>query len=193
MLLFDKWNSLKTSFGAAGFGMTVGGTATKEWHRDGKLHRDNGPAIEQADGSKEWYRNGRWDRDDGPAVEMADGTKVWMRDDKIHREGGPAVEHANGTKEWYSDGRLHRETGPAIERPNGTKVWYLAGQRVRAEGPNADQPNTMQELEFMGQIKFTPRSVGASSNVPMVEDLGTVIQAGLTHNVSGPPVARFKL
>ena len=31
----------------------------KEWWLNGKLHREDGPAIEWADGSKEWYLNGK--------------------------------------------------------------------------------------------------------------------------------------
>ena len=32
---------------------------TKEWYLNGKLHREDGPAIEYADGGKEWYLNGK--------------------------------------------------------------------------------------------------------------------------------------
>ena len=31
---------------------------TKIWHLDGKLNRDDGPAIEFADGNKHWYLDG---------------------------------------------------------------------------------------------------------------------------------------
>ena len=31
---------------------------TKEWYRDGKLHREDGPAVERSNGTKEWYRDG---------------------------------------------------------------------------------------------------------------------------------------
>jgi len=31
---------------------------TKTWYMNGKRHREDGPAIEEADGSKEWYING---------------------------------------------------------------------------------------------------------------------------------------
>jgi len=31
----------------------------KEWFRNGKLHREDGPAKEYADGYKFWYLNGR--------------------------------------------------------------------------------------------------------------------------------------
>ena len=40
-------------------------------------------------------------REDGPAVEYANGTKCWYRNDQLHREDGPAVEYAHGTKYWY--------------------------------------------------------------------------------------------
>ena len=46
---------------------------------------------------------GELHREDGPAVEYADGTKHWYVDGKRHREDGPAVEYANGDKYWYVD------------------------------------------------------------------------------------------
>jgi hypothetical protein len=41
------------------------------------LHREDGPAIEDADGHKEWWMDGNLHREDGPAVEYADGDKCW--------------------------------------------------------------------------------------------------------------------
>ncbi len=38
--------------------VTVHGNGTKYWHLNGKLHREDGPAIEWADGDKDWYLNG---------------------------------------------------------------------------------------------------------------------------------------
>jgi endo-1,4-beta-mannosidase len=98
-----------------------------------KLHREDGPAYEWADGTKQWYLNGQWHREDGPAYEDADGTKFWCLNDKLHREDGPAYEGADGTKEWYLNGKLHREDGPAIERARGTKYWYLNGKNLTEE------------------------------------------------------------
>ncbi len=31
----------------------------KRWYLDGKLHREDGPAVEYSDGSKYWYLNGK--------------------------------------------------------------------------------------------------------------------------------------
>lgn len=52
------------------------GTTKKWWLRD-QLHREDGPAIEHADGSKYWYQNGKCHRSDGPAVIEADGNMEW--------------------------------------------------------------------------------------------------------------------
>ena len=42
-----------------------------------RLHRENGPAMEYANGSKAWWINNNRHRLDGPAVECADGYKAW--------------------------------------------------------------------------------------------------------------------
>jgi hypothetical protein len=58
-----------------------------------------------SDGSKYWCLNGKVHREDGPAVERSDGLKYWYLNDKLHRENGPAVEWPDGTKEWYLNGK----------------------------------------------------------------------------------------
>ena len=77
-----------------------------EWYnQNGQRHREDGPAVEYANGTKEWYINGQCHREDGQALEWADGTKYWYINGQLHREDGPAIEWANGTKEWYINGR----------------------------------------------------------------------------------------
>ena len=51
-----------------------------------------------------WRLNGKVHREDGPASEYANGTRHWYRNGKRHREDGPAVEWANGEKHWYLKG-----------------------------------------------------------------------------------------
>jgi hypothetical protein len=51
-----------------------------------KLHREDGPAIEESNGYKAWYLNGQLHREDGPAAEDADGTKEWYLNDKEYTE-----------------------------------------------------------------------------------------------------------
>ena len=66
-------------------------------------------------GTKCWYLNGKFHREDGPAIEYADGDKRWYLKGNLHREDGPAVEDANGDKRWYLNGKClteqeHKET-----------------------------------------------------------------------------------
>jgi hypothetical protein len=72
-------------------------------------------------------------REDGPAIEGANGYKYWYLNGKRHREDGPAYEGASGTKEWYLNGKRHREDGPAIEWINGRNFWYLNGVEYTEE------------------------------------------------------------
>jgi hypothetical protein len=86
-----------------------------------------------ADGDKEWFLNGKYHREDGPAVEEASGYKEWRLNGKLHREDGPAIEHANGDKQWWLNGKLHREDGPACEYIDGDKHWYLNDEKADPE------------------------------------------------------------
>jgi len=79
-------------------------------YKSGLLHREDGPAIERADGHRYWCVNGELHREDGPAFEKADGTRAWWLNGKRHREDGPAVEWTNGRKEfWLDDQELTEE------------------------------------------------------------------------------------
>ena len=78
-------------------------------------------------GNKFWYLNDRLHREDGPAVEEVDGAKIWYLNGRLHRTDGPAIESTDGSKRWYLNGWLHREDGPAVEYADGTKLWYLNG------------------------------------------------------------------
>ena len=54
-----------------------------------------------SDRSKDWYKEGKPHRDDGPAREYANGNKFWFKEGKLHRDNGPAVEYVDGTKVYY--------------------------------------------------------------------------------------------
>ena len=66
--------------------VNVNDYGTKHWFLNGKLHREDGPAVEWADGSKSWWINGNLHRKDGPAVEWADGSKSWYLNDEYLTE-----------------------------------------------------------------------------------------------------------
>ena len=67
-------------------------------------------------------------RDDGPAIEWANGTRHWYQNGLLHRTNGPAVLCADGTELWYQNGLRHRTDGPAIVTPSGYKAWYINGE-----------------------------------------------------------------
>jgi len=60
-------------------------------------------------GRKEWYLNGNLHREDGPAIELANGVNLWYLNGKRHRVDGPAIECAWGDKEWYLNGKEYTE------------------------------------------------------------------------------------
>ena len=109
------------------------------------------PTMEvDSNGSKHWYLNGKLHREDGPAIESADSSKSWWLNGKLHREDGPAVEWASGSKTWYLNDKPHREDGPAVEWVDGSKFWYLNGKRVTEEEHKATmnfvEEMTMEEI-----------------------------------------------
>ena len=113
----------------------------------GKLHREDGPAVEYNGGTKKWYKNGKWHRENGPAVEYNNGTKFWYINGKQHREDGPAVEWNDGDKEWWLNGKQHRENGPAVEYNDGTKLWCLN-----------DYELNKKEIETFKYLQTVPKS-----------------------------------
>ena len=82
-------------------------------------------------GDQKWYKNGKLHRDDGPAIILANGTEKWYQNGKQHRDGGPAEIWANGctTQRWFQNGQLHRDDGPAVINKYGEKFWYLDGKQ----------------------------------------------------------------
>lgn len=79
---------------------------------EGKLHREDGPAVIFDNGDTRWYLHGERHRLDGPAMEHK-GSKFWFRNDKLHREDGPAVESKNPMipSGYYIDGLKYTEEG----------------------------------------------------------------------------------
>ncbi len=111
-------------------------------------------AVERPEGTREHWHRGRLHREDGPAIEFA-GTALrlrlpfgdlrlagpadlWFRRGRLHREGEPAVRDAKGSALWFTDGRVHREGGPAVEDVDdeGTNLWWFReGTHHRDDGP----------------------------------------------------------
>jgi hypothetical protein len=85
--------------------------------------------VTNQEGTFHYNEKNELHREDGPAIEDADGYKGWYLNDKLHRVDGPAVEDVNGYgyKAWYLHGQRHRTDGPAIERADGYKEYWLHG------------------------------------------------------------------
>ena len=58
-------------------------TNRREWYKNGKLHRINGPAVEYKNGCKKWYRNGI-----------------------LYKECGPDIVYNRIKKKWFINGQL---------------------------------------------------------------------------------------
>ena len=65
--------------------------------------------VKVEEGSRCWYVNGKLHREDGPALEYSNGTKCWFKNGDYHREDGPACEYADGNKYWYLKGIQYTE------------------------------------------------------------------------------------
>lgn len=103
--------------------MTVWDRGFKELHPEPVNEREM-----DLDGTQCYYLNGKLHREDGPALAIPYVKKAWYLNGKLHRIDGPAEEWDWGTKYWYLNGELHREDGPAIEYADGKKRWFLNGK-----------------------------------------------------------------
>ena len=110
----------------------------KFYHSDKEMkirHREDGPALEYADGSKYWYLNGELHREDGPAVERANGSKFWWLKGKRHREDGPAVEWWDGDNFWFLNGIKYSEAQFNKKMKNSKKI-IINGKEFTVEQLN---------------------------------------------------------
>ena len=60
--------------------ITTSRYGTKKYFKDKEqtiLHREDGPAVEYANGERAWYVDGKYHRTDDPAIEYPDGGKTW--------------------------------------------------------------------------------------------------------------------
>ena len=119
------------------------GIGIKYWVQNGKLHRENGPAVIDPRGPDEyWMIKGKYHREDGPAVIMSDGTKKWYRHGKLHRTDGPALEFSSGDIEWWLYGKRSSSFWNYIQRIKGKERLtilklkypkYFAGKSIYPE------------------------------------------------------------
>lgn len=102
-------------------GAVTGKDGSQRFYREGRLHRDDGPAFICANGAEYWYQYGRKHREDGPAVVYPSGQKEWWRHGQMSH-----LEMPDQSRFWYRNGRRHREDGPAVET-QAVRSFYLDG------------------------------------------------------------------
>jgi len=109
-------------------------------------------SIKQLDkyGTIYWLFHCQYHREDGPAIEFANGDKEWYINGQLHREDGPAVESSNRYKEWFIHGKRHREDGPAIEFANGIKEWWFNGHFIKCD----NQKDFLIQIKNMEALKI---------------------------------------
>jgi hypothetical protein len=86
-------------------------------------------------GTRRWYNeHDQHHREDGPAIEYANGDKSWFINDQFHREDGPAVEYADGDKEWYlNDNELTEAEFNARTKSCNGKVVEIDGKKYKLQ------------------------------------------------------------
>ena len=162
---------------------TIWQGGAQEWYQHGVLHRDGGPAITESNGAKEWYQHGELHREDGPAKTRPGGGQWWYQHDKLHRDDGPAVIESDGTEEWYQHGKLHRDGGPAVVEADDTQKWYQNGKQHRDDGPAVIKADGTQRWYQHGELH---RDDGPAA----IKADGTQrwYQHGQLHRADGPAV-----
>ncbi len=63
------------------------------------------PALEKKNGDVAYYFEGKLHRDDGPAVICADSLVAYYKHGKLHCEDGPAIISSSGKKQWFLNGK----------------------------------------------------------------------------------------
>jgi len=58
---------------------------------------------------KRFLKEGKIHREDGPACEHISGRKEWWIEGKLHREDGPAIEYSNWNGRFYLEGKWYKQ------------------------------------------------------------------------------------
>lgn len=107
-------------------------------YRNGMLHSETKPAIDEPGYRQRWMQNNVLHREDGPAITIyyknGEYHERWYKNNVQHRDDGPAVYFScDKTEEWWRNGVLHREDGPAVIVPNKFQEWWENGKLIRKE------------------------------------------------------------
>lgn len=99
---------------------------------NGALHNPEEPAITLPDGTQAWFKNGRRHREVGPAI-ISPQAKEWWFNGRRHRLDGPAIEYSGGDTVWYNDGKIDRRDGPAVQYAQGSYYFFIKNKKYSFE------------------------------------------------------------
>ena len=107
-------------------------------NKPGRYKFDDKSVIVINNKTKTYYYLGKIHREDGPAVEYIDVGAVrieWYSHGKRHRLDGPACTSFS-TEEWFKNGKRHCLIGPAIVRAWENHIfnqWFIEGEEYSEE------------------------------------------------------------
>ena len=110
-------------------------------------------------GNKFWYLDDKLHRVDGPAIEDVGGDTFWYLDDKLHRVDGPAIEYTNGGKEWYLNGEElteeehHIRTLPTVKTASSKPMFEVS--EIRENSHDGSATLVIDMSPEMSQIVLT--------------------------------------
>lgn len=126
-----------------------------------------GGVIEFSNSQKLYKTNGVLHRVDGPAVVDDNGSYKWFQHGLPHREGGPAIEDIWGLQRWMMFGLRHRSDGPAYS-VNHTRMFFIFDEYVRHHQflhwqqtgtPHEDLTKEFYEEDLLSRAKHPDRVI----------------------------------
>lgn len=127
---------------------------------EGRPHRVNAPAMEDAVGAFTWFRHGKIHRVDGPAVVTPDGVERWFSDGDFFRAEGSAVEHvdSDGARAWVFGGTLYRFVKPGVKKSDKRSEWIEWRVESAAPDVNGSMVNGITMVELDGATEWFERN-----------------------------------
>lgn len=198
-------NEKKDLEGSGAVKVEIDDDGDKCWYDEyGNFHRENGPAIEGANGDKSWLIRGELHNEKGPASIETDGTKEWyLHDEKFTEEEfnkrisfktealkGSGAERCSWNvyddKFWYdSDGEYHRENGPAVIWSDGLKDWYLHGKSLTEENFHIEIANKYKQNKEEKVMSKSNESVKKSFGEMFMQDAANAaVRSGATAGIN---------
>jgi len=109
------------------------------WFKHGVMHRDGKePSWINGKNDKRWSKEGRYHREDGPAIIYANGTCRYYQDGELHREDGPAIINNNNNESSFFITGI-RVDQQIVENPSSQTIQQITNEenievrRIRIE------------------------------------------------------------